>query len=442
MSKSINTAVSRTRFNRLALEGGWIILGQVITILGSLALVRVLTERLNPEQYGQLALGLTVAGLVNQTITGGLSVGIGRFYSIASEVNDLASYMRSSQSLLKNGTAVIATLGLCLIIGLLGLGYSQWIGLALAALVLSIFSGYNNALNNIQNAARQRAVVSLHTGADAWLKIGLVVVVMLWLGTSSTVVVIGYACSSFFITMSQFLFLRQTIQPTLSLTHNILEWKKQIWKYSLPFCTFGVFTWMQQVSDRWALQIYSTEAEVGQYAVLFHLGFTPIALVNGLLTSFIAPILYHRSGDASDHSRNENVHQLSWRMTQLLIVITLLAVLLAFALHKWVFNLLVAPAYYSISYLLPWVVLAGGLFAAGQMLSLKFMSEMKSSKLTLIKITTALIGVLCNLVGAAFMGMQGVVIGLVVCSAIYLLWMAVVAQNNKSTKSLSTFNPP
>ena len=41
MSKSINTAVSRTRFNRLALEGGWIIFGQVITILGSLAFVRV-----------------------------------------------------------------------------------------------------------------------------------------------------------------------------------------------------------------------------------------------------------------------------------------------------------------------------------------------------------------------------------------------------------------
>ena len=101
-----------------------------------------------------------------------------------------------------------------------------------------------------------------------------------------------------------------------------------------------------------------------------------------------------------------------------------------------------APAYHSISYLLPWVVLAGGLSAAGQMLSLKFMSEMKSSKLTLIKITSAVIGVLCNLVGAAFMGMQGVVIGLVVCSGIYLLWMAVVAQNNKSTKSLSTFNPP
>ena len=47
MSKSINTAVSRTRFNLLALEGSWIIFRQVITILGSLALVGVLmTEHL------------------------------------------------------------------------------------------------------------------------------------------------------------------------------------------------------------------------------------------------------------------------------------------------------------------------------------------------------------------------------------------------------------
>jgi len=440
--KSKFKSIEWLRLRRLASEGSWILIGQIVTVLGSLALVRVLTEHLDPVQYGELTLGLTIVGLVNQIITGGLSVGIGRFYSVAVERDDLTGYISGSRSVLKNGTTAVTCLGFCLLVGLYCFGYSQWMGLVAAALVLSLLSGYNNALNSIQSAARQRAIVAFHCGADAWLKIALAVAVMLWLGKSSTAVVIGFACSSFLITLSQFLFLRKMIALTKSIEPDSHYWQWQIWKYSLPFCAFGVFTWMQQVSDRWALQIYSTEAEVGQYAVLFQLGYTPIALVTGLLTNFMAPILYHRSGDASDSFRNANVNRLSWRITQLLIVITLLAFMFAFALHKWVFSILVAPAYHSISYLLPWVILAGGLFAAGQMLSLKFMSEMKSSKLTQIKITTALIGVLCNLFGAAFMGIRGVVIALVVFSAIYFLWMAVVAQNNKSIKSFSTFNPP
>jgi O-antigen/teichoic acid export membrane protein len=39
---------------------------------GALVLVRVLTEYLTPAQYGQLALGLTVAGLVNQVVMAGM----------------------------------------------------------------------------------------------------------------------------------------------------------------------------------------------------------------------------------------------------------------------------------------------------------------------------------------------------------------------------------
>ncbi len=84
------------RFQRLAKEGSWIVAGQIATVLGALVLVRVLTEYLEPAQYGQLALGLTVAGLVNQVVMGGVLAGIGRFYSIAAEANDLPARVRQS----------------------------------------------------------------------------------------------------------------------------------------------------------------------------------------------------------------------------------------------------------------------------------------------------------------------------------------------------------
>jgi O-antigen/teichoic acid export membrane protein len=421
--------VNTSRNIRLAKEGGWIVVGQIATVLGALVLVRVLTEYLEPAQYGQLALGLTVAGLVNQVVMGGVTAGIGRFYSIAAEKNDLPSYLNASRRLMEYATALVVVIAIVLMVGLLWFGYSQWMGLAAAALLFSLLGGYNSSLSGIQNAARQRAIVAFHGGLNAWLKILLAVGVMLWLGSSSAGVVLGYALSSLLVTGSQLFFLRRLIHPQGEKPQASSNWGRQIWVYSLPFSTWGVFSWAQQVSDRWALQAFASTQEVGLYAVAFQLGYVPIGLVMGIVISFLGPILYQRSGSATDHVRNTSVHLIIWRITFISLLVTALAFLLTFSLHEWIFYLLVAAKYHTASYLLPWMVLAGGIFAAGQMLSLKLMSEMKPSTMTTAKIVTAILGVGLNIYGASQFGLQGVVAALVVFSGIYFFWMAWLAQH-------------
>ena len=416
------------RIRRLAREGGWVLSGQLASVVGALVLVRVLTEYLEPVQYGQLALGLTVAGLVNQVVMGGVTAGVGRFYSIAAEKNDLPGYLHASRRLMGYATAAVVVIALALIAGLLWLDCSQWMGLAAAALVFSVFSGYNASLSGIQNAARQRAVVAFHGGLDAWLKILLAVAVMLWLGSSGTAVVLGYALSSLLVTGSQLLFLRRLISPYKK-PQPFANWGRQIWAYSWPFSVFGVFTWMQQISDRWALQTFASGHEVGLYAVVFQLGYVPIGLVTGMAMTFLGPILYQRSGPATDLSRNISVHRLAWRITFAGLLMAALAFGVTFLLHGWIFQLLVAARYHAVSYLLPWMVLAGGTFAAGQMLALKLMSEMKSAVMTIAKIVTAILGVGLNIYGASRFGLQGVVASLVVFSSFYFLWMAWLAQH-------------
>jgi O-antigen/teichoic acid export membrane protein len=408
---------------RIAKEGSCIVIGQVASVLGALVLVRVLTEHLEPTQYGQLALGLTVAGLANQVVMGGIGNGIGRLYYIAAEKQDLQGYLRVSHRLVSYAMLAVVAIGLVLMTGLLWLGYSHWMGLTAAALVFSVISGCNSILSGIQNAARQRAIVAFHGGLDAWLKILLAVGVMLWLGASSTAVVIGYTCSSLLVTVSQLFFLRRTIPPQHAHSANHQPWMSQMLAYSWPFSVWGIFTWMQQVSDRWALEAFSTSEVVGRYAVLFQLGYVPISMVTSLAMAFLGPIMFQRSGDATDETRNANVHRLSWWITWVILVMTVTGVAITFVLHEWIFRLLVAAQYRESSYLLPWVVLAGGLFAAGQMLGLKLMSEMKSAKMVSAKIVTALLGVAFNIYGASLAGLRGVVGALVAFSVIYLTWM-------------------
>lgn len=424
----ISTVNIKKRHFILAKEGSWIVIGQVVTVSGSLVLVRVLTEYLDPSQYGQLTLGLTVAGLVNQVVMGGVVNGIGRFYSIAAQNQDLQSYLSASWHLLMYATVAVAFIGFVFFSGLLWLGYSKWMGLAAAALVLSVFSGYNSALSGIQNAARQRVIVAFHGGLDAWLKILLAVNVMLWMGFSCAAVVLGYICSSLVVTASQLFFLRRTIPLQQTHTPAPQAWIHRMWAYSWPFFTWGFFTWMQQVSDRWALQTFASTAEVGQYAVLFQLGYAPVALGTGMAMSFLGPILYQRSGDATDNVRNKNVDRLGWRMTRLTLMVALLCFAITFAIHEWFFRLLVAPEYRESSYLLPWVVLAGGIFSAGQMLALKLISDMQSVAMSVTKIVTALIGILLNVIGASVAGMHGVVGALVGFSCIYFFGMAMLAR--------------
>lgn len=416
------------RVKRLAKESIWIIVGQLAVAVASLLLVRLLTEYLAPAQFGELALGLTVAGLVNQVVMGGITSGIGRFYSIANEKQDLDGYLHATLYLQAYATAAVVVIGLILMAIMCWLGYSQWISLAAAALVFSVIGGYNSSISAIQTAARKRAIVALHGGLDAWLKILLAVGIVFWLGASSTAVVIGYICSSLLITVSQLIFLHRTIQLRHTPIQNSQKWMQQIWAYSLPFTTWGIFTWMQQISDRWALDAFSTTGDVGKYAVLFQLGYTPMALITGLCVVFIAPILYQRSGDANDHERNENVHRITWRITHLSLIVTLLAFVITLALHGWLFGILVASNYRGSSYLLPWVVLAGGFFSSGQILSLKLMSEMKPQALLKPKIFTALISILLNIISAALAGIEGVVYSVLAFSVIYFVWISLLGR--------------
>ena len=100
-------AIRSERFRRLSKEGFWIVLGQVMAVLGSLVGVRLLTELLDPAAYGELALGMTLATLVNQTVLGPLGNGVTRFYSPAVEQGDLGGYFNAVRRMVLLATGII-----------------------------------------------------------------------------------------------------------------------------------------------------------------------------------------------------------------------------------------------------------------------------------------------------------------------------------------------
>ena len=422
------------RFRRLSKEGAWIVLGQAAAVLGSLAGVRLFTELLDPAAFGELALGMTVASLINQTVLGPLSNGVTRFYAPAQERGDLGGYLSAVRGLVLSAAAIIAVLILLAGAGLALAGRMQWIALASAALLYAGLSGCNAILSGIQNAARQRSIVALHQGIEPWARLLLAAGLLLGLGATSTMAMAGYALAVALVLGSQYVFFRKIAHDGVAADGG--GWQQRIWKYSWPISIFGTFTWMQLASDRWALEHFATTQDVGLYAALFQLGYYPMSIATGMAVQFLVPIFYQRAGDASDRRRSANVSKLSWRLTGLALGLTGVVFCAALLFHAQIFRLFAAAEYASVSYLLPWMLLAGGIFAAGQTIALDLMSQMKTQAMIAPKLITALLGVALNFAGAYWYGIAGIVIAGVLFSGSYLVWMAALARREGMVRAL------
>lgn len=407
-----------------------------MVVLGLLIGVRLLTELLDPAAYGELALGITVATLVNQTVFGPLGGGVIRFYAPAVEQGDLNGYLNAVRRLVQSATIIIVFMILLTLGGLLISGRTEWVAIIMAAFVFAILSGYNSILSGIQNAARQRSIVALHQGIESWVRFLAAAGFILWLGATSTVAMVGYSLAALMVLGSQFVFFSKIGPRDISVSDKEQIWREQIWKFSWPISIFGIFTWMQLVSDRWALEFFSTRQEVGLYAVLFQLGYYPMAIASGMAIQLLVPIFYQRAGDASDDRRNANVNNLSWRLTWLTLGLTGGAFLLALLFHVQIFRLFVSKGYLSVSHLLPWMLLAGGVFAAGQTIALNLMSQMKTHTMMAAKIVTALLGIAFNCAGAYWYGTSGIVIASVLFSVLFFSWMALLSKQSGVEKCL------
>ncbi len=414
--------LSRRRFARLSREGVWIAAGQIASAAGMLLLVRTVTEVLEPAEYGHVALALAAGNFIGQTVMS-VNVGIGRYYAVAAEAEDLSGYAAAVGALVSRLAITSAALTLALVGVMFVTGFGSWIPLAVATAVYALASGANSTASAIQSAARQRKSVALHQGAEAWIRIAAVMAAIPLFGSSSTTVITAYGVAATAVTISQGSFANRLLGPRYQRVDSpsAQEWRNKIVSFSSPFILWGGFTWIQQASDRWALEAFASTVEVGKLAVLVQLGYAPVTMLAGMVVALIAPVLYQRAGDGRDESRNRHARNLAHQTMAVALSATLLAFIGCMFVHEWIFRFLVAEAYRDLSGLLPWVILSAGMFAAGQVLALDLMATMRTRALLWVKISTSVFGAGCNFIGAWLNGTTGVVVGLVAFAAVYLL---------------------
>jgi O-antigen/teichoic acid export membrane protein len=409
-------------------EFAWVVIGHVASVLGAIVGVRLLTDALPPKVYGELALAMTVATLVQQVILGPLGAAYPRFYALAEETGELGPYFISVARLTVSGGVAVSLLAALAILGVTSLTHATLVPLLVVTIVFAIVSGVGSIMDGIQNAARHRSVVALHQGVASWLRFLCAVWLVSVFGIKSTIAMWGYCVGSFLVTASQaFFFDRRIIRPANRVEWTPMRvskvWRSKMFAYAWPFSLWGVATWLQLSSDRWALQAFGDTQDVGLYAVTYQLGFYPLMLLSGVISQLAQPFFFRMAGDGTDEARRALVSRRNSQMTLAAFCLSACCVAAAAALHTWVFRLLTAQEYRNVSWLLPAVALSGGLFGTAQLGTLGLLSNHNSSILLKPKICTALLGIGLNFGGAFVWGTLGVAIAGIIANGIYLLWV-------------------
>jgi O-antigen/teichoic acid export membrane protein len=288
-------------------------------------------------------------------------------------------------------------------------------------------------MGGIQNAARQRAIVALHGASESWLKILFAYKMISWIGPTSTAVMIGSFTAVGIVMISQIIFMKKMFnnKKNVESQAKIQEWISEMWQFSWPFSAWGIFTWAHQVSDRWGLEKFSNTAAVGQYTVLYQIGYQPVVFLTGTVVSLFVPILYQRVGSSLNGSRVIGTKSFLWKVSVVFAILTLVIFCFTSVYHAKIFFWFVSDHFEETSYLLPWLALAGGAFSTGQALVIQLMAEIRLESLTVVKISTALFGIFTNILGVWLFGIQGLVASQLIFAFLYLLMVLAISKKFK-----------
>jgi len=192
-------------------------------------------------------------------------------------------------------------------------------------------------------------------------------------------------------------------------------------KIIYPASFWGIFIWMQQASDKWALQLFSGISDVAKYTVLYQIGYSPVIMLMGILMTLFTPLLY----------RGEDIHpNLFSRLMIFVSILTLAGMGMAELLGEFIMNLVASSEYYELKSFLPLMILAAGLYSGGDLLAVRLMTQIRTMEILLIKIMASMFGLAINFLLAYLYGIKGVVLGLVCFGLIYLSLFSYAYKNS------------
>lgn len=378
----------------------------VASIIGLVG-VRVLTELVPPDVFGEGSLWLGVVALWGNIFLAPFTSTQVKYHTVYRE-NRLAEAFTALMS--KWIMAAALTSG---VIGIVAYALVNWaveqsINLALLVVLLAILM--INAIRNVRlnrlNAERRQGRYAAWLATEAVLVI-VVTAVCLWVFPTvvsflvGQLAGIGLALLGFGILFYPHSAARETTALS-ALQQRTL--RGRVRRYGIPFAAFSVLGWLSHQAERYVLAAFASLAPVGLYAAAFTLGSRPMLLVSGVLNDLLRPVLF----DAENGGNRQKGERVFVTWLSVTAAVGLLIVGGYWLLGEWIISLLLAEQYRSGAHaILMWVGGAYALYGLILVFENRMFSVGASRTLLIPQLAGAAGNILCALVLVPWQGVVG-----------------------------------
>ena len=377
-------------------DGAWVTATQVLTALGQLLGVRLLTEWLSPDVFGEInlwlgAVALVVSGLANPTMQAIL-----RFYPEYQKLGNAALVRVLARRQVLRMAAWLSPVLLLLWALAIQQHWASWtLSLIICALiVVDIVRVQNTA---VLSAMRSQRAYGAWLALESWLRPVAGCLAVWFVGNKAEWVLLAYFFASFVIWLLMRRFMPIEQVPDGKLDNAAAQ--QEFWRYTLPLLPLGLFGWLSGMADRYIINGVMTAADVGLYVAAYGLASRPVLMLGGIMPSRIEP----------DKPRlGQQRHLRHWK--QLLAVGCLGGLLIAIAAHEWIAWLLLGQAYRPGSYLIPWLVAAHIFLILAQWKGRMLLVHSKTVSLAKVEISATLLALLLSLLLTLKIGLLGAAI--------------------------------
>lgn len=422
--------ILREKIRVLKSEAIWVLMGQIGLALGVILGVKILTHVLTPSEFGRLNLANTISLFVGTNLFGPLGQGLMRYWSISFEKGEINQFIHLSKRYIGLLVGIVFIANFVFSGGIFyGFGL-KWGIILFIAVGVGIVMGWMQIRILVLMAARKRKLAAIINFCVAILKplIGALLAVVIVRDAAS--VVSGYFLAIILVIGCTEYYYRQMIShggETALDRHVNHRLGRDILAFSWPFFVWGIFGWVQEFCDRWALQAFHGADVVGAFSVITQMASYPLIFGTNFLNYLFIPIAYDRAGSMESVSALKSAQRIILSMLGLYIVGALLLVLVYAFSHRYLVLLISNADYVVFSHLLPGLTLSWAFFYLGQLLAGFGFVANKPSVYIFPKLISGLTAAGLTFYGSKWFGPVGVVWGLLASGMLYAIWNVVIA---------------
>lgn len=440
------TRARRIPVGNLAGEAFWVGFGIITGVLALVAGTRFLTHLLPPDEYGKLALAVSLSTLAVMIFGDPVGKTAVRFYSLWYTAGKPSGFLQNlGNSLVRS----MGGIGLGCLIAIVCSHYFHAVTgtyLILATGIFACILVFNRVAVALEDAARERRFRGVLQGGFEMLRFGSAVglVTILTLPAAETVLT-GFVLAGILVVMAHGIFLYRLFHrdraETNSPAHPDGEMDiARMRTFQSPLVVSSICVWLVMMSERWALQYFGSQQDVGGYAAVYQLAFIPMLLVSNFMVLLIEPVLYQvvePGGKTVSSDQRQRIN--NFAVLGVMIFSVFLSVALFFT-YPVAGNLLLGGEFRDYSWMFPWLFLAGGCFAAARQLLLQLSYDMRTDLLAKIWGVVAAAAVAAYATGAFCWQAKGI-LSAVVGVNVALLVFSLVFVNIRKTAKMQKMSP-